>query len=181
MDIEILSAKIVINLLDTQTGEVMTREANFGEFKESPKRSVARATKKINDTDPVAKLVVLDNKIQFNNAAVKKTGFVPEQKLDIQYEKKGKAIIPVLLLDYAKGNRLSKTYTLSCRGQKREQILKYGTTFELEPYGDNQFKLIGNIEQPEDDIIEIPEEPTDESLDSPSVDIDIENIDFSFD
>ena len=60
------------------------------------------------------------------------------------------------------GNRLTKTYTISCRGSKHDNLAEYGDVFELQQHPDkeNYFKLIGNI-QKEDDIIDVPEEISD--------------------
>jgi hypothetical protein len=61
--------------------------------------------------------------------------------------------------DPSKGNRLTKTYTISCRGSKHDNLKDFGTEFNVVPYEgkDGWFKLIGE-NQPEDDIIEVPED-----------------------
>jgi hypothetical protein len=62
--------------------------------------------------------------------------------------------------DDNKGNRLTKTYTISCRGSKHDNLIEYGTVFELIPYEGkpNFFKLKGDAPEKEDDIIDVPEE-----------------------
>ncbi len=153
------SAKLVIEMVDDSTGELITREATLGDFKEVKKSSSGTRTRKPKDDDPVAKVTLLDNKIQMNHAAIEMTGFEPEMKIDIKFEKKGRIITPVLCVDEKAGNRLTKTYTISCRGSKHDNLSEYGDTFELLPYEgkDGYFKLKGNIEK-EDDIIDVPEE-----------------------
>lgn len=179
MNIEVQSAKLVLTLVDQETGELITREATLGDFKEVKKSSTSTRTKKPKDTDPVAKLTVLDGKVQLNNAAIELTGFEPEDKIAIKYEKKGRLITPILMQNDKEGNRLTKTYTIFCRGGKRDELLRYGDVFELEPYNEGTFKLKGNIEQPEDDIIDVPEEiASEDELDEA---FDVDNIDFSFD
>lgn len=172
------SAKLVIEILDDSTGEVITREATLGDFKEVKKSSSGTRTRKPKDEDPVAKLSLLDNKIQFNAAAVEMTGFEPEMKIDIKFEKKGRVTTPVLCQDDKTGNRLTKTFTISCRGSKHDNLAEFGDVFVVEPYEGKEgyFKLKGNIEK-EDDIIDVPEEisnPEEEEID---VDSDAKDVD----
>lgn len=167
MNIEIQSAKLILSLVDTETGEILTREATLGDFKEVKKTTTTR-TKKPKDDDPVAKLTLLEGKVQMNNAAIQMTGFEPEMKIDIKFEKKGRITTPVMM-QADSGNRLTKTYTISCRGSKHDNLAEYGDIFILEPYEgkDGYFKLKGNI-QKEDDIIDVPEEISD-----PNDDVDV--------
>lgn len=164
--VEIHSAKLVLSLIDKETGEIITREATLGDFKEVKKSSSTRS-KKPKDEDPVAKITLLEGKWQMNNAAVTMTGFEPEQKLEIKFEKKGRVMTPVLCEDAKTGNRLTKTYTVSCRGSKHDTLAEYGDIFEVTPYEgkDGYFKLKGNIEK-EDDIIDVPEEISDPELEN---------------
>ena len=158
--LEIQSSKIVLTLVDTETGELFTKEATFGDFKEATKKtSTSTRSKKPKDTDPVAKITLLEGKWQMNNACVELTRFEPEQKLEIKFEKKGRVTTPVLCEDEKSGNRLTKTYTVSCRGSKHDNLAEYGEVFEVIPYEGKEgyFKLKGNIEK-EDDIIDVPEE-----------------------
>ena len=155
---EIQSAKLIITVVDETTGELITREATLGDFKEVKKSSTGTRTRKPKDEDPVAKLNLLDNKIQFNAAAVEMTGFEPEMKIDIKFEKKGRLTTPVLCQDDKTGNRLTKTFTISCRGSKHDNLAEFGDVFELTPYEGKEgwFKLKGDA--PEKDIIDVPEE-----------------------
>ena len=166
---QINSAKLIVEILDETTGELITREATLGDFKEVKKSSSGTRTRKPKDEDPVAKLSLLDNKIQFNAAAVEMTGFEPEMKIDIKFEKKGRVTTPVLCQDDKTGNRLTKTFTISCRGSKHDNLAEFGDVFELTPYEGKEgyFKLKGNVEK-EDDIIDVPEEISD-----PDDDMDI--------
>lgn len=179
--LEIQSSKIVLTLVDTETGELFTKEATFGDFKEVVKKATTTRTKKPKDDDPVAKLTLLEGKLQMNNAAVQMTGFEPEMKIDIKFEKKGRVITPVMM-EAESGNRLTKTYTISCRGSKHDNLAEYGDIFEVIPYEGKEgyYKLKGNIEK-EDDIIDIPEEITDpEELDDDITDnseVDISDFD----
>ena len=161
MNLEIQSAKLVLSLVDTETGEIMTKEATLGDFKEVTKKSTTSTTrsKKPKDEDPIAKITLLEGKWQMNASCVNLTGFEPEMKLDIKFEKKGRVTTPVLCQDDKSGNRLTKTYTVSCRGSRHDNLAEYGDVFVVEPYEGKEgyFKLKGNIEK-EDDIVDVPEE-----------------------
>ena len=182
---QINSAKLIVEILDETTGELITREATLGDFKE--KKTTTRTRKPKGDDEPEPMIHVLEGKLQLNQKARELTEYEPDMKIDIKFEKKGRVTTPIMCVDENKGNRLTKTFTISCRGQKRDNLLVYGDTFTIEPYDDKEgmFKLIGNVPQKEDDIIDIPEEISnpDEDLDSDfdsSSDIDLNNIDFSF-
>ena len=153
------SAKLTIEIVDDTTGEIITREATLGDFKAvTAKKKAASSKKPKDDGDPVAKVMLLDGKIQLNTAAINLTGYEPDMKIDIKFEKKGKKQIPVMM-QADSGNRLTKSYTISCRGSKHDNLLEHGDVFELEPYPDKDgyFYLKGN-KAIEDDIIEVPQE-----------------------
>ena len=181
---QINSAKLIVEILDETTGELITREATLGDFKEVKKASTTTRTRKPKDEDPIAKIILLDNKLQLNKAAVEMTGYEPEMKIDVKFEKKGRKVTPVLCPDDKTGNRLTKTYTISFRGSRHDNLIEYGTVFELTPYEEKEgfFKLQGDAPEKEDDIVDIPEEisnPDEDDLDVNSeseegVDLDLE-------
>lgn len=160
--LEIQSSKIVLTLVDTETGELFTKEATFGDFKEVTKKATTTRTRKPKtDDEPTPMIHLLEGKWQLNTKAIELTGFEPEMKLDIKFEKKGRTTTPILCADEKSGNRLTKTFTVSCRGSKHDNLAGYGDTFEVIPYEGKEgyFKLKGNNEK-EDDIIDVPEEIT---------------------
>ena len=170
------SAKLTIEIVDDTTGEIITREATLGDFKEVTAKKKATSSKKakIDDSDPNPKITLLDGKVQFNKAAVDLTGFEPDMKIDIKFEKKGKKQIPVMM-QADSGNRLTKSYTISCRGSKHDNLLEHGDVFELEPYPekDGYFYLKGN-KAIEDDIIEVPQEISEPEDDFSDEDFDLD-------
>lgn len=170
------SAKLTIEIVDDVTGEIITREATLGDFKEVTAKKKATSSKKPKDDgDPVAKVMLLDGKVQLNNSAINLTGFEPDMKIDIKFEKKGKKQIPVMMREENSGNRLTKSYTISCRGSRHDDLLKYGDVFELEPYPekDGYFYLKGN-KAIEDDIIEVPQEISEPEDDFSDEDFDLD-------
>ena len=169
------SAKLTIEIVDTETGEIITREATLGDFKEVTAKKKATSSKKPKDDgDPVAKVMLLDGKVQLNTAAINLTGYEPDMKIDIKFEKKGKKQIPVMM-QADSGNRLTKSYTISCRGSKHDNLLEHGDIFELEPYPekDGYFYLKGN-KAIEDDIIEVPQEISEPEDDFTDEDFDLD-------
>lgn len=169
------SAKLTIEIVDDTTGEIITREATLGDFKEVTAKKKATSSKKPKDDgDPVSKVMLLDGKIQLNTAAINLTGYEPDMKIDIKFEKKGKKQIPVMM-QADSGNRLTKSYTISCRGSKHDNLLEHGDIFELEPYPekDGYFYLKGN-KAIEDDIIEVPQEISEPEDDFSDEDFDLD-------
>lgn len=169
------SAKLTIEIVDNTTGEIITREATLGDFKEVTAKKKATSSKKPKDDgDPIAKVMLLDGKVQLNNSAINLTGYEPDMKIDIKFEKKGKKQIPVMM-QADSGNRLTKSYTISCRGSKHDNLLEHGDVFELEPYPekDGYFYLKGN-KAIEDDIIEVPQEISEPEDDFSDEDFDLD-------
>lgn len=154
--LQINSIKVEIEYVDSETGEVLTEKRVLGKETKKAKRS---SSKKPVDDDPTPKITLIEGKYQFNNAAIELTGFEPDMKINISFEKKNRTIVPVLHKDDNNGNRLTKSYTVSCKGAKRENISAYGEVFVLKPTDRvGYFELEGNIPQKEDDIIDVPEE-----------------------
>ena len=176
---QINSAKLIVEILDETTGELITREATLGDFKEVKKTTSTR-TRKPKDDDPVAKIMLLDNKLQLNKAAVELTGYEPDNKYDVVFQKNGRKVTPILKPDEAKGNRLTKTFTISFRGSRHDNLIVYGDVFELIPCEENDgwFKLQGNVPEKEDDIVDVPEEITnldeEEGIEAGEVDFDLD-------
>lgn len=160
MNLEIQSAKLVLSLVDTETGEIMTKEATLGDFKDVAKKATTTRTRKPKDDNPNPQITLLEGKIQMNNACIALVGWEPEMKIDICFEKQGRKITPIIKEDESKGNRLTKTFTVSCRGSKHDNLAEYGTVFDVIPYEghDGWFKLKGDAPEKEDDIIDVPEE-----------------------
>lgn len=184
MNLEIQSAKLVLSLVDTETGEITTKEATLGDFKDVAKKATTTRTRKPKDDgDPNPKAKLLEGKIQLNNAAMQLTGWEAEMKIDIGFEKQGRKITPIMKEDESKGNRLTKTNTISCRGSKHDNLSEYGTEFDVIPYEgkDGWFKLVGNAPEKEDDIIDVPEEISNPEDEIDGMEEGVEAADINFD
>lgn len=172
--IKIIKQTLVTQFVDDTTGEIFEDSREFLDDSIKPKKKSSTKTKKIQDNDPNPKVMLLDGKIQLNNSAINLTGYEPDMKIDIKFEKKGKKQIPVMV-QADSGNRLTKSYTISCRGSKHDNLLEHGDVFELEPYPekDGYFYLKGN-KAIEDDIIEVPQEISEPEDDFSDEDFDLD-------
>lgn len=179
--------------VNEETGEVR-------EFTINTPKKVSTSKKKVEDLDPVAKLTLDDNKYVLNNAAVKLMSVNPDDKLEIKYERTNHIEIPVIGTNEAYGtqggNRLTKSFTVSCRGKANERLSNYGNVFTITPHTSKEgiFILTGDKtpvfteetkELPED--IEIPSEvPFDldmlnsDNLGADTTEVLASDFDFSF-
>lgn len=174
--------KLTFNLIvDTSTGEFEVINTETGETKSVKVETKKRTSKKKKDDDPTPKITLEDNKYSLNSAAVELMGVEPDDRLDIKMEKQGKRLQPVIgsneVFKTKSGNRVTKTFTVSCRGKANDELSKYGSVFTLEPHPSKEglFIMIGDKEAPEapptkDENIEIPE---DENL---PMDADLEGL-----
>lgn len=126
--------------VNTDTGEVLeTRliDRNVNKPENKPSKSDSKK-KVVEDTEP--KLFLEDNKFRLNSAALKLMGIDTESgvKLDIKYEDNKGTSIPILGADEVfgtkGGNKLTKTGTVAFRGNKNEELSKYGREFSLIAY-----------------------------------------------
>ena len=183
--IKIIKQTLCTQFVDDTTGEVFEETREFLDDTIKPKKKTSTRTKKNSDTDPDPKITLLEGKIQMNNACVELVGWEPEMKIDIRFEKQGRKITPIILEDETKGNRLTKTFTVSCRGSKHDNLAEYGTVFNVIPYEghDGWFKLLGDAPEKEDDIIDVPEEITnpEDEVDVDEDGVEAADIDFNLD
>ena len=102
-----------------------------------------------NDENSIEPKIVLDsNKYQLNKQAIILLGACPGTRIDIRYKQENNELFPLIGLSESfgsvSGNKVSKAYTISCRGTARELLARFGTVFTLIPYKDGLYKLIGN-------------------------------------
>lgn len=179
--------------LDKTTGAIQLINTATGEVQEVTIKKKTSRKKKVEDNDPTPKVTLLEGKYQFNNAAVELMGIEPDDRIDIKYERKNKQETPVIGTDEVfktkGGNRLTKTYTVSCKGEKRERLSKYGDVFEVKPHPSTEglFILVGNTPEPvveDEPEVELPDDDmeVDLALDDLVEDVDeITNFDFNLD
>lgn len=170
--------------IDPETGEILnTVLVNTSRVGTDPtEKKSPRKPKKGESSDPI--LTLEDNKYCLNTAAVNLMDVEPDCKLDIKYEKRGKTTVPVIGTDEAfgtkQGNKLTKSFTVACRGSKNEELSKYGKEFILVPHeSKNGIFVLTNedavLEQALDDEIEEKIDLPDEEIALPG-DIDLQDL-----
>lgn len=95
-------------------------------------------------------LVTLDtNKLILNNKAVQEMGVSYEDRIIIKYEQpdKKKRPIPIIGTDIShgeegNGNKVTKTNTVSYRGNSNKILAEYGTEFKLNPIREGLWELV---------------------------------------
>lgn len=140
--------------VDTENGSFDIVNQETGEVKsvEIPKATTKKTTtrKKKEDESSEPQLILEENKYKLNSAAIELMGVEPEAKLNIKMRKINKVMTPILGTDEAfnvkSGNRLTKSFTVACRGANNEALAAYGTIFTLEenPDGTGTFILHGD-------------------------------------
>lgn len=180
--------KLTFNLIiDTQSGEFEIVNTETGETKsvEIPKKKT-RKVKKVEDTSTEPELILEENKYKLNSAAVELLNIQPEDRLDIKYEKSGSKMTPVIGTNEAfgtkGGNKVTKSFTVACRGKANEELSNYGTKFKIKehPSKENLFILIGDdVQEKEDNSEDISEEidiPEDIYIDDLPTDLNLDGL-----
>lgn len=117
--------------IDTDTGAILDTKI----VSKSPSKEKSPIKE---DNDPEPKITLETNKYCLNNAAVKLMNITAGDKLDIKYEEGKDCAVPIIGTDDAFGTKggckLTKTNTVACRGNKNEELSKYGSVFKLVPH-----------------------------------------------
>lgn len=124
------------------------------------KDKVQKITKAEEAEDSAEPQITLEaNKYVLNKAAATLMGVEWENRLDIKYQpvEKGGMMFPIIGTDTAwktkSGNKLTKSLTVSCRGNANELLSKYGDTFTVTPWKGHEglFVMIGNKDRSEEE------------------------------
>lgn len=165
---------------DTETGDIkcINREVINDDIKPVKKASTPKKKSSKNESSE-PQIILEDNKYTLNSAAVELMGVEPDDRLDIKFEKNGKVMIPIIGTNESfgtkAGNRLTKSFTVSCRGKANDELQNYGTVFTLSehPTKEGLFVMQGD-KAPEavvDDKVEIKD-------DASEVEVEIDLDDF---
>ena len=167
---------------DDEQGKFVAVNPETGEIRDfsAPAAKKTTTRKKKTEESSTPQLILSDNKYTLNTAAVELMGVEPEAKLNIKMRKIDGVITPVLGTDEAfkckSGNRLTKSFTVACRGANNEALAAYGTIFELteNPDGSGTFILKGEKtpDLPPDDEAVAANVPLPEGLD-----VNLDNLD----
>lgn len=160
---------------DDEQGKFVAVNPETGEIRDfsAPAAKKTTTRKKKTEESSTPQLILSDNKYTLNTAAVELMGVEPEAKLNIKMRKIDGVITPVLGTDEAfkckSGNRLTKSFTVACRGANNEALAAYGTVFELEANPDDSGTFILRGEKtpdlPDDDEAVAANVPLPEGLD----------------
>lgn len=128
------------------------------------KDKVQKQTKKAEEAEDSAEpqITLESNKYVLNKAAAELMGVKWEDRLDIKYQpiEKGGLMFPIIGTDVAwktkSGNKVTKSLTVSCRGNANDLLSKYGDTFTVTPWKGHEglFVLIGNKDRSEEPVTE---------------------------
>lgn len=90
-----------------------------------------------------------ENKLIITSNAVQQLGVQPGDRVAINYIIRDKSPIPVIgkssVFNTDEGNKLTKSFTVSFRGEQNKFLRLYGTKFVLVP--DNHYFILRNIEK----------------------------------
>lgn len=138
-------------------------------------------------------ITLTDNKYILNESAANLIGVKWEDRLDIKYQLIDKIRFPIIGKDTAwgtkSGNKLTKSLTVSCRGNANSLLSEYGDTFSITPWQGREglFVLVGNkdrttpdenVEVTEDENPENDLETIQDAIDD--TDYEINNMTFNF-
>lgn len=124
--------------------------------KEKTPKTISKSKEAEDSAEP--QITLESNKYVLNKAAASLMGVQWEDRLDIKYQpvEKGGLMFPIIGTDSAwktkSGNKLTKSLTVSCRGNANDQLSKYGDTFTVTPWKNHEglFVLIGNKDRAEE-------------------------------
>lgn len=125
---------------DDEAGKFVALNKETGEIREfTPAKKTStttRSKKKKEDENPNPQIVLEENKYKLNSAAVELMGIEPDDRLCIKMKKVQGVMLPIIGTTEAfkvkDGNRITKSFTVACRGANHDALLNYGTTFDLE-------------------------------------------------
>lgn len=113
--------------VDTETGEIINSKL-------LDKKVVV--SEKPDPEDEIPRVTLENNKIVFNNSAIRLMSVKPGTLMDIKYKVNNGVSTPVLgtaeAFNVEGGNKLTKSNSISFRGVKNETLSQYGKNFILE-------------------------------------------------
>lgn len=113
--------------VDTETGEIINSKL-------LDKKIIV--SEKPDPEDEIPRVTLENNKIVFNNSAIRLMGVKPGTLMDIKYKVNNGVSTPVLgtaeAFNVEGGNKLTKSNSISFRGVKNETLSQYGKNFILE-------------------------------------------------
>ena len=114
--------------------------------KPTTKRKSPEKKEKVVELEDLARVRLEDNKLVLNNRAVSDLGIKYQDRVLIIYEGNSKNKYPLIGSDLAfdqegSGNKITKTNTISYRGNANKILAEFGTSFTLVPHKEGIFKM----------------------------------------
>lgn len=141
--------KLMLTLdIDPNTHEVTIVKQEVA--KEKIKKHNPKSNNKSSDNTSTPIITLESNKYILNQAACDMLNISYEDRLEIKYKKIGTLIFPVIgkntCFGTQGGNKLTKSLTVSYRGENNKTLSEYGDSFILNPYNEipGVFTMQGN-------------------------------------
>lgn len=147
--------------VNEQTGEITYIGKDEVTVDTAIKKTSTKKSTSAVDNNPEPIITLENNKLVLSQGAADLLQVYPDCRIDVKYDKKDKKSIPVIATGKAfgneeKGNKLSKSNTVSYRGAANDKLATFGTVFRLEPTkNEGIFYLVGDKEPAE---TKVPEE-----------------------
>lgn len=132
--------------IETETGTVTNVKTQVeGEVK---RRTTTRSKKEVvKELEDTVSIVREEGKLVFNNRAMADMKIEAGDRIVIKYEKGDKSLFPVIGTDFAfneegSGNKMTKSQTISYKGNQNTVLAEFGDEFTVEEYQDNIWKLV---------------------------------------
>lgn len=141
--------------VDESTGEI--KYIGKDEITVDTKKTTNKSTSSKVDSNPEPIITLTDNKLVLTQGAADLLGVNPDDKVAVKYDKDKNPIIGSdSSFGTQTGNRLTKSLTVSYKGDKYNRLSTYGDTFKLESTIQNGiFKMVGNKDKED---LDVPEE-----------------------
>lgn len=124
------------------------------------KKKTTRSVKKEKEIilEDQAIITLEANKLVFNNKAVQEMGLLYEDRIIIKYEQPNKNVKPAPIIgkdvdhgEEGSGNKLTKTNTVSYRGNANKILATYGSEFTIKFNRDGLWELV-SLNKKEEDV-----------------------------
>ena len=141
-----LRAVTITSDIETETGTVTNVKTQVeGEVKR--RTTTTRKKEVVKELEDTVSIVREDGKLVFNNRAMADLKIEAGDRIVIKYEKGDKSLFPVIGTDFAfneegSGNKMTKSQTISYKGNQNTVLAEFGDEFTVEEYQDNIWKLV---------------------------------------
>lgn len=132
--------------IETETGTVTNVKTQVeGEVKR--RTTTTRKKEVVKELEDTVSIVREDGKLVFNNRAMADLKIEAGDRIVIKYEKGDKSLFPVIGTDFAfneegSGNKMTKSQTISYKGNQNTVLAEFGDEFTVEKYQDDIWKLV---------------------------------------